>query len=319
MVDFVSEQAVRHALQHFKREDLPATKYQKPHFKPIKIADADFGLCLETTMSYPTYNNLVETNNESENCDVKESINPVLVDFNNTTIVNNCNSDKIDYCTCNNSVQEENEVLNLELPKTEVSNSQDIKTESTVKIHNNSNNSFDNVLHINVEKTNIVNKTQKVEENDKILEKEENVNLSNLSVLESESKDLINSKIEIQEESDKTSFDNQELESSESDVTENESSNLSTTSSSQSEKDEVVSEVQCPTEISQSKSNDVKTENVEECNNINDNETKIEEKKESQPRSESTRNFVVEQEESINKKTTTESELPDTQNSPLKR
>lgn len=52
---FILEQAVRHSLHHFKHEDLPATKYQKPHFKPINIADADFAPCIETTMSYQTY------------------------------------------------------------------------------------------------------------------------------------------------------------------------------------------------------------------------------------------------------------------------
>lgn len=49
----ITEQAVHHAL--YKREDLPATKYQKPHFQPINIADADFSPSIKTSMLYSSY------------------------------------------------------------------------------------------------------------------------------------------------------------------------------------------------------------------------------------------------------------------------
>lgn len=54
----ITEQAVHHAL--YKREDLPATKYQKPHFQPINIADADFSPSIKTSMPYSSYQKHLE-------------------------------------------------------------------------------------------------------------------------------------------------------------------------------------------------------------------------------------------------------------------
>ncbi|KAK6639918.1 hypothetical protein RUM43_008195 [Polyplax serrata] len=98
--EFNEEQAVRHALQHFKREDLPATKYQKPHFRPINMADADFAPCIETTMSYPAYHQkytqetitkVAESDLGSTNCNGSNTNHTDLhTNFNNSEAIKEC-------------------------------------------------------------------------------------------------------------------------------------------------------------------------------------------------------------------------------------
>lgn len=92
----ISERAFHQ--ENFKNEDLPAKKYQKPHFQPINMADADFGPSIVTTMSFhsrkesqDSTNSSTASDNVSFNCRFSDvTVNQTVIsDLIKAPVVNN--------------------------------------------------------------------------------------------------------------------------------------------------------------------------------------------------------------------------------------
>lgn len=259
---------MRHALQHFKREDLPATKYQKPHFRPINIADADFGPCIETTMSYPTYhqkhpqesvNKIIKDDTMSNN-NMNHEIKPsVLMDLNESTTVNSYDSDEIDPNHCKDS-QENNSVLS-----SEVINNEKFTADENV--------SFEKVLEIQSEPDNFSNNLlkNKVEE----VEKAKKIEVDELEVATVSKDEVIDNKKECNPETQEDSKPQEALKP-ESSQLENKKNKLINSSIN-----EVQNATELPglTEVSEDKLRDAEKNKVETSDTVSDNKKiEVEEK-----------------------------------------